>query len=176
MLQCETCRWLRFAEVSQVDTCLPSGASALACSGTHPRCILTQSKSGASRIRSSWTGSQDVPGTERAFQKRAIAFQQERMGTTAHRGHPRRNGRVAIEEDWTDAQGSMPCEARRFAHSDGAMFDAHRPTPLALGKRTTLPEHLLILCPTCHLRAHRKSRLDPFQLHQLQSWVASGRP
>jgi 5-methylcytosine-specific restriction protein A len=72
--------------------------------------------------------------------------------------------------------GSMTCEACRFAHSDSAMFDARHPTPLAVGKRTTLPEHLLILCPTCHRRAHRKSRLDPFQLHELRTWVASGRP
>jgi 5-methylcytosine-specific restriction enzyme A len=72
--------------------------------------------------------------------------------------------------------GSMTCEACGFAHSDGAMFDAHHPTPLAVGKRTTFPEHLQILCPTCHRRAHRKSRLDPFQLHELRAWVASGRP
>lgn len=92
----------------------------------------------------------------------------------------------SIERDRATAQeakrlnveryGIMTCEACEFANSDIAMFDAHHPTPLAVGKRTTLPEHLQILCPTCHRRAHRKSRLDPYQLHELRAWVAAGRP
>jgi hypothetical protein len=72
--------------------------------------------------------------------------------------------------------GAITCEACAFSHGDGAMFDAHHPTPLAVGKRTTLPEHLHILCPTCHRRAHRRSNLDPFPLHELQAWVVAGRP
>ena len=72
--------------------------------------------------------------------------------------------------------GAMICQACDFTHSDSAMFDAHHPTPLAVGKRTTLPEHLQILCPTCHRRAHRKARLDPYTLPELRIWVDSGRP
>ncbi|GBD47035.1 HNH endonuclease [Methylopila sp. Yamaguchi] len=73
--------------------------------------------------------------------------------------------------------GAITCEACGFTHKDGAMFDVHHPTPLAIGKRTTLPEHLLVLCPTCHRRAHRKSAspLDPYTLHELKEWVADGR-
>jgi 5-methylcytosine-specific restriction enzyme A len=56
------------------------------------------------------------------------------------------------------------------------MFDAHHPAPLAVGKRVTLPEHLQILCPTCHRRAHRKGRVQPFSLLELQAWVRAGRP
>lgn len=72
--------------------------------------------------------------------------------------------------------GRLTCEACGFFHSDSAMFDAHHPTPLAVGKRHTLAEHLEVLCPTCHRRAHRKSQLDPFALHEIKSWVAAGRP
>ncbi|MBS0240147.1 MAG: HNH endonuclease [Proteobacteria bacterium] len=73
--------------------------------------------------------------------------------------------------------GAITCEACGFAHSDSAMFDAHHPTPLAVGKRTTLPEHLLVLCPTCHRRAHRNAPtpLNPYTLDELKDWVASGR-
>lgn len=72
--------------------------------------------------------------------------------------------------------GRLTCEACTFAHDDSGLFDAHHPTPLAIGKRTTLPEHLHILCPTCHRRAHRKSPLDPYSLLELQSWITAGRP
>lgn len=88
-----------------------------------------------------------------------------------------RNSLVAKQAKELNLQrfGSMTCEACDFTHSDAAMFDAHHPTPLAVGKRNTLPEHLQILCPTCHRRAHRKSPLDPYQLHELRDWVAAGR-
>lgn len=72
--------------------------------------------------------------------------------------------------------GSPTCEACDFSHTDQAMFDAHHPTPLAIGVRVTLPEHLQILCPTCHRRAHRKSRLEPYTLLELRNWNAAGRP
>ncbi|QDP20020.1 hypothetical protein FMM02_08665 [Sphingomonas xanthus] len=72
--------------------------------------------------------------------------------------------------------GQITCEACLFGHSDPAMFDVHHPTPLAIGVRTTHAEHLLVLCPTCHRRAHRKSKLDPFTLLELRDWVAAGRP
>lgn len=74
--------------------------------------------------------------------------------------------------------GAVTCEACKFAHTDTAMFDAHHPTPLAVGKRMTLAEHLIVLCPTCHRRAHRKGRnaLDAYSLAELQEWVATGRP
>ncbi|TSD85604.1 hypothetical protein FFK22_026525 [Mycobacterium sp. KBS0706] len=72
--------------------------------------------------------------------------------------------------------GRSTCEACSFTHDDHAMFDAHHPTPLSMGRRTTLPEHLQILCPTCHRRAHRKGTLEPYTLEELRGWVASGRP
>lgn len=72
--------------------------------------------------------------------------------------------------------GKPTCLACDFAHPDQAMFDAHHPTPLAVGARITLPEHLEILCPTCHRRAHRKSRLDPYSLFELRAWNSAGRP
>jgi len=65
--------------------------------------------------------------------------------------------------------GVCTCEACYFKHSDQAMFDAHHPTPLAIGSRTTFAEHLEVLCPTCHRRAHRsKDRLRPFTLQELK--------
>jgi hypothetical protein len=72
--------------------------------------------------------------------------------------------------------GQHTCESCLFAHSDSAMFDVHHPNPLAAGVRTTLAEHLIVLCPTCHRRAHRKSKLDPYSLIELREWIAQGRP
>jgi hypothetical protein len=72
--------------------------------------------------------------------------------------------------------GVPTCEACNFQNDDSAMFDAHHPTPLAAGSRTTHAEHLQILCPTCHRRAHRgPDRLQPFSLHELCDWVRAGR-
>lgn len=68
------------------------------------------------------------------------------------------------------------CEACVFNHPDSGMFDAHHPTPLAVGTRTTLAEHLIVLCPTCHRRAHRIDKLVPQTLLQIRQWVADGRP
>ena len=72
--------------------------------------------------------------------------------------------------------GQHTCEACMFEHSDSAMFDVHHPNPLAAGVRTTFAEHLQVLCPTCHRRAHRKSMIDPFTLDELRDWVVIGRP
>ena len=55
--------------------------------------------------------------------------------------------------------GVITCLACNFENKDDAMFDAHHPTPLAVGRRHTFAEDLEILCPTCHRRAHRKSQL-----------------
>ena len=71
--------------------------------------------------------------------------------------------------------GISTCESCNFADADTGMYDAHHPTPLAAGVRTTLPEHLVILCPTCHRRAHRKDRLNPYTLGELRAWVLAGR-
>lgn len=72
--------------------------------------------------------------------------------------------------------GVCTCEACSFGHEDTAMFDAHHPNPLCAGVRTTLPEHLVVLCPTCHRRAHRKDKLSPFTLDELKEWNRAGRP
>ena len=73
--------------------------------------------------------------------------------------------------------GAPTCESCQFTHSDSGMFDAHHPTPLAAGQRNTLAEHLIILCPTCHRRAHRRDdKLSPYNLLELKTWIASGRP
>lgn len=72
--------------------------------------------------------------------------------------------------------GTFTCEACGFANADAAMFDAHHPTPLMIGMRTTIAEHLEILCPTCHRRAHRTpDRLKPVPLYELKKWCADGR-
>lgn len=71
--------------------------------------------------------------------------------------------------------GTYRCESCAYSSADKAMFDAHHPTPLCAGLRTTHAEDLLILCPTCHRRAHRKAPLDPFSLEELVAWIASGR-
>lgn len=71
--------------------------------------------------------------------------------------------------------GKPTCEACGFGHADFGMLDAHHPNPLASGVRKTLPSQLVILCPTCHRRAHRKDRLMPFTLPELREWVANGR-
>ncbi len=75
-----------------------------------------------------------------------------------------------------EKHGISKCEGCMFKHSDPGMFDAHHPTPLAAGSRTTLPEHLIILCPTCHRRAHRIDKLVPQTLPQLRQWIIDGRP
>jgi len=73
--------------------------------------------------------------------------------------------------------GSFTCEACEFKSADAAMLDAHHPTPLAVGTRTTFAEHLEILCPTCHRKAHRTDdRLKPLNLVELKKWAAAGRP
>ncbi|MCJ1961608.1 hypothetical protein [Novosphingobium mangrovi (ex Hu et al. 2023)] len=72
--------------------------------------------------------------------------------------------------------GVCTCEACQFAHSDLGLFDAHHPNPLCAGIRTTLAEHLVVLCPTCHRRAHRKDPLSPFTLDELKEWNRAGRP
>ncbi|WP_438749163.1 HNH endonuclease [Pararhizobium sp. O133] len=72
--------------------------------------------------------------------------------------------------------GIFKCEACDFFHSDAAMFDTHHLTPLAAGKRHTFPEHLAVLCPTCHRRAHRKGRMTPYSTAELRDWVGQGRP
>jgi hypothetical protein len=73
--------------------------------------------------------------------------------------------------------GKFTCEACRYKTDDSAMLDAHHIRPLAGNvERHTLPEHLLVLCPTCHRKAHRKSKLDPYSIEELRTWVADGRP
>lgn len=72
--------------------------------------------------------------------------------------------------------GTCTCEACHFGHGDTGLFDAHHPNPLCAGVRTTLAEHLVILCPTCHRRAHCKDRLTPFTLDELIAWNRGGRP
>lgn len=74
--------------------------------------------------------------------------------------------------------GRYACEACTFASADSAMFDAHHPLPLAVGVRVTLAEHLIVLCPTCHRKAHRKNAnpLDPFTLSELIQWNENSRP
>jgi len=74
--------------------------------------------------------------------------------------------------------GIYACEACRFASVDSALFDAHHPLPLAVGVRTTLAEHLVVLCPTCHRKAHRNGSnpLDPHSIEELIRWNAAGRP
>ena len=73
--------------------------------------------------------------------------------------------------------GSYRCCACDFAHPDRAMFDAHHPHPLEAGPRQTKARELVVLCPTCHRRAHQSGqRLFPFSVEQLRDWVARGRP
>ena len=72
--------------------------------------------------------------------------------------------------------GRPTCEACGFGHDDFGMLDAHHPNPLASGIRQTLAEHLVILCPTCHRRAHRKDKLAPYTLAEVREWVSQGRP
>lgn len=73
--------------------------------------------------------------------------------------------------------GRFTCEACGFVSSDAALFDCHHPLPLAAGVRITLAEHLIVLCPTCHRKAHRKNGnpLDPFTLSELILWNEGGR-
>lgn len=71
--------------------------------------------------------------------------------------------------------GVYRCEACLYSSHDKAMFDAHHPTPLSAGQRTTHAEDLQVLCPTCHRRAHRKAPLDPYSVSELQAWVQAGR-
>ncbi|MBB3408526.1 hypothetical protein FHT87_002429 [Rhizobium sp. BK316] len=85
--------------------------------------------------------------------------------------------RAAAKRHNFHRHGTYACEACNLTSSDGAMFDAHHITPLFVGKRITRVEHLLILCPTCHRRAHRSpDKLRPYSLAELRSWIDAGRP
>jgi 5-methylcytosine-specific restriction enzyme A len=74
--------------------------------------------------------------------------------------------------------GRVTCEACAYSSQDSAMLDAHHPTPLSAGVRTTFASQLQILCPTCHRRAHRATdnKLEPATLTELRAWVVGGRP
>lgn len=73
--------------------------------------------------------------------------------------------------------GKVTCEACDFGHADPAMMDAHHKDPLAGGIRQTGVGDLLILCPTCHRRAHRTANtLVPLTIAELRKWVEDGRP
>ncbi|ATE64014.1 HNH endonuclease [Rhizorhabdus dicambivorans] len=73
--------------------------------------------------------------------------------------------------------GTYRCEACEFSNDDKSLFDAHHPTPLAMGVRTTVASHLEILCPICHRKAHRRPRkILPFSVPELRAWVEAGRP
>jgi len=72
--------------------------------------------------------------------------------------------------------GRPTCEACGFGHDDVGMLDEHHLNPLASGIRQTLAEHLIILCPTCHRRAHRKDKLAPYTLAEVREWVSQGCP
>lgn len=85
--------------------------------------------------------------------------------------------RAAAKRDNFHRYGKYTCEACNLTSSDSGMFDAHHITPLHAGKRITRVEHLLILCPTCHRRAHRSpDRLRPFSLLELRNWIDADRP
>lgn len=72
--------------------------------------------------------------------------------------------------------GMVTCEACDFGHPDPAMMDAHHKDPLAGGVRQTSVGDLLILCPTCHRRAHRTLNvLVPLTIAELRAWVVAGR-
>ena len=82
-----------------------------------------------------------------------------------------------VAKDLNTAKHGQPtCEACSYSTPDREMFDAHHPVPLCAGKRTTHAQDLVILCPTCHRRAHRKSQLDPYDIDELREWVAADRP
>lgn len=91
-----------------------------------------------------------------------------------------RNSRVAqaaLSRNATDHGGHFGCEACNFRHPDRAMFDAHHIHPLVAGPRMTRTSDFVILCPTCHRRAHRSdNRMLPFNLIELRAWNDSGRP
>ncbi|WP_164549395.1 HNH endonuclease [Tsuneonella rigui] len=77
----------------------------------------------------------------------------------------------------TQHNGHVACEACDFTHADPAMMDAHHKDPLASGIRQTKVSDLLILCPTCHRRAHRTTDvLAPMTIVELRQWVETGRP
>lgn len=86
-------------------------------------------------------------------------------------------GRMAKLKNAELNGGQLSCDACLFSHSDPSMFDAHHVDPLMTGERVSSVDDLLILCPTCHRRAHQsENRLIPFSLFELQAWIASGRP
>ena len=84
--------------------------------------------------------------------------------------------KAALSRNFSLSSNSYHCEACMFAHPDRAMFDTHHIHPLAGGSRMTQVTDLLVLCPTCHRRAHRSpNRFRPFGLSELQQWNQNGR-
>jgi len=109
-----------------------------------------------------------ISATQKEEGERVWKFQQEAERDSGLRAAAKRNN--------FHSHGNYTCEACKLTSSDSAMFDAHHITPLFVGKRITRVEHLLILCPTCHRRAHRSpDRLRPYSLVELRSWIDAGR-
>jgi len=110
-----------------------------------------------------------ISATQKEEGERVWKFQQEAERNAGLRAAAKRNN--------FHRHGNYTCEACDLTSSDSAMFDAHHIAPLFAGKRITRVEHLLILCPTCHRRAHRSpDRLRPYSLVELRSWIVAGRP
>jgi predicted Mrr-cat superfamily restriction endonuclease len=62
------------------------------------------------------------------------------------------------------------CEICKFEADDRGMFDVHHLDPIAQGRRITKVSDLLVLCPRCHRRAHRKPGPIPYSLEELRAW------
>ena len=72
--------------------------------------------------------------------------------------------------------GKCKCSGCDFEHADAGLFDAHHTVPLAAGERVSVIADLVILCPTCHRRAHRSlNRLMPYSISELREWNVAGR-
>ena len=73
--------------------------------------------------------------------------------------------------------GVYHCQSCDYSSINASLFDAHHPNPLANGERVSRAIELLVLCPTCHRKAHVDGRrLSPYSLSELREWVAAGRP
>lgn len=84
--------------------------------------------------------------------------------------------RKALQEN-ASRSGQYSCDACCFTNATRGLFDAHHKKPLLAGPRLTSVSDFLVLCPTCHRKAHQSpKRFEPHDLNYLKQWVAAGRP
>lgn len=81
-----------------------------------------------------------------------------------------RDKKLAEARKKKDNYTCQSCEKRYFVNNK-YIIDCHHINPISLGKRKTILDDLISLCPTCHRIAH--TRIPPYSLKELKGFVES---